>query len=611
MISLRFRSLATGVLVLIGILLYFYTLQYEFVFDDCIYLVNNPLFRDIQSFAYPFDFHAFANKSVQLGLDRDLSTNLILRPVVYFTFYLNYALDGLNPRGYRAINILIHCTNAVLLFQLVWHLLQAKKTSTPLSTSSIRLISLGSALLFLVHPLQTESVTYVVQRFTSFVTLFYLLTLWTYFLAYSEPNPKKALYLRLASIVCLVIGMFSKEDTFTLPFVLVLLDWLVMDTSFKMACKRAIPYFACLPIIPALIVITCHAQEFGNHVVTSAFNVAIAGDSADYIYRYAITQLSVVLSYLRLILIPTGLNLDRDYPLSTAFFQREVLVSLSIIVGIIVCSWFYYKSRRHDVRSSLFFCSVLWFFITLCPSSSFAPLPDLMADHRSYLPSIGALLALVCIADMFRTEFLVHREGRIAMNVFMATWIGTLSIATVARNYVWRTPVSLLKDTAEKSPHKWRPWSNLAAAYYDIDKPREAVDCLIKTLVLEPNYIPGYIDLSSVQNELGRPREAIEVAKAGLKRASNEHRLLYNMAASYCAIEQMQNAIDALQQAIAICETFKPAHVMLGFAYTRLQQYDKALAEYKIAESLGPFDPQLRPKIIEAEFLASQRGSTR
>jgi len=606
MSTARLKHVTSGILVLIGILLYCYTLSYQMVFDDCIYLINNPLFREARSFAFPLNFHAFAVSSAQLGLDRDLSTNLILRPLAYFTFYLNYVFDGLNPRWYRAVNIGIHCANAVLLYHIASFFLQASRTATSHVISSRQFIAAGAALLFLVHPIQTESVTYIVQRFTSMGALFYLVTILTYFLAYASSDKGTASRLHLGSVVSLIAGMLSKEETFTAPFMLVLLDCMVMRTPLRTALKRTIPHFLCLPIIPTLIVMTSWAQDNGDSLIGGAFTIASSTDSGAYRYHYALTQLSVMMSYLRLIVIPFGLNLDRDYPLSTSFFQMPVLVSLALIVSILVGSWYYYRRRQEDLRSALLFCSTLWFFLTLLPSSSLAPLPDLMADHRSYLPSMGALLALACCADLLRTQVFNQREGKLAMNVFMAAWILGLSVATVARNYVWRSPTSLWKDTAMKSPGKWRPWSNLAAAYYEIGRPSEAIDCLTKAIDREPDYVSGYMDLAMVQNEQGRYREALEVSKAGLKRSLNNYRMLYNLGVSYCAIEQMKSAIKVLSDSVAICGTYKPAHIKLATAYSRLEQYDKALAEYKIAESLPPFDPRLRPKLVEAQYLASQ-----
>jgi len=243
----RFSALAVALILALGLLLYGYTLHFPFVFDDCIYLVDNPLMRDLRSFIWRGDFTAFANYSKHLGLDPDLSTNMILRPVTYFSFYLNYLADGMNPRGFRAVNIAIHCGNTLLLFFTLAQVLRTSRKRGELLPGSARFIALSAALLFLVHPLQIESVTYVVQRFTSLGTLFYLATVLTFLRANHAEDGRAARRWRVLSVGSLVVGMLSKEILFTAPFMLLLLDWLVMGTPLKTAGRRISAVSRCSP----------------------------------------------------------------------------------------------------------------------------------------------------------------------------------------------------------------------------------------------------------------------------------------------------------------------------------------------------------------------------
>ncbi len=323
----RFHSIVLGILIAAGVLLYGHTLSFPFVFDDHIYLVDNPIVKDAHSFNFMGDFISFSTYSKRLGLDPDLSTNFILRPVTYLTFYINYAIDGMIPRGFRMVNIAIHCANAILLYLILLHLLSESRKSGSVSSTSEGFIAFAAALLFLVHPLQTESVTYVVQRFTSLVAFFYLFTILTYLLSNSFANKATALFFRVISVAGLVVGMLSKECAVTVPFMLVLLDWLVMGIPLKLVWKRTLPYFLCLPIIPAIIGVTSWAQNNCNASLAAAFNITNPYPDPFYQYHYALTQLSVVLSYLRLILVPYGQNLDWDYPLSKSLLDGQVLGS--------------------------------------------------------------------------------------------------------------------------------------------------------------------------------------------------------------------------------------------------------------------------------------------
>ncbi|MBI5396221.1 MAG: tetratricopeptide repeat protein [Verrucomicrobia bacterium] len=608
----RFHSIAIGILIATGVLLYGHTLPFPFVFDDHIYLVGNPLVKDAGSFTFNGDFLAFATYPRKLGLDPDLATNFILRPFAYLTFYINYALGGMNPRGFRAVNIAIHCANAALLFLLLSHLLRRSGKAGSLPSSSAGFIAFASALLFLAHPLQTESVTYIVQRFTSLGTFFYLFTILayllsnvsekTYLLSESSRNRTAARAFRRASVAGLVVGMLTKEFLFTAPFMLVMLDWLVMGTGLKVACRRALPHFLCLPIIPALIVLTSWAQHSGNASLAAALNITNpAGVSP---YHYALTQLSVVLTYLRLILAPVGLNMDWDYPLSTSLLQGRVLVSAALIAGIIAGAWLWYRRRQEDVRVSLFFGSILWYFLALAIDSSVVPLPDLLSEHRSYLPSIGALTALACCADLLRTRFDHRWSARYVVPAGIALWILALGAATFARNDVWSSEISMWRDVTTKSPKKLRAWFNLGTAYYEHKQPQEAIACFQRVIQHEPAAVATYRNLAKVLYWSGRFREALQVSQAGLRYAPHDHEIHCDMGVAYAGLGDTAKSIQLLRSSIAINPRYRPAHLSLGTIYARQQQYGKALDHWRIAASLPPADPQLNLAITRIESLA-------
>jgi len=600
----RFHSLAFGILLVAGVLLYGRTLPYPFVFDDHIYLVGNPLVKDARSFTFHGDFREFATRSARAGLDPDLSTNFILRPVTYLTFYINYALDGLRPQGYRAVNIAIHCANAMLVLLILSHLLRASPKTGTVTSFSAGFIALAAALLFLVHPLQIESVTYIIQRFTSLGAFFYLLTILTYLRANAAEEKAARWWLRGLSIAALIIGMFSKENVFTAPFMLVLVDWLVMGTPLKTVWKRTLPYFLCLPILPVLITMTSWAQNNGSANLTAAFHIATAIKDPHYQWHYALTQLSVVVSYLQLIVAPIGLNMDRDYPLATSLSQEQVLFSAALIGGIIAASWLWYCSRRDDVRVSLIFCSVLWFFLALAPSSSVVPLGDLMAEHRTYLATIGALTALACGADLWRTSFVEARWMRYAVPGCVAAAILVLSAVTWARNTVWSSEVSIWKDVTTKNSNKFRPWMNLGTACVESGKPQEGASCYRTALRLEPRLIPAYENLGATENALHHYREALDVSNVGLQQAPESFVMHFNQGVSRCALGEVGKAVQSFKNAIKIRPTHLPSQLALALCYSRLQQHDKALKHVRIAASLAPANPQVRQALSQIESLA-------
>jgi hypothetical protein len=533
-------------LPILGVLLYGWTLPFPFVFDDYIYLVDNPLVKESRSFTFMGDFRAFANHSKNLGLDPDLSTNFILRPVAYGTFHLNYLLGGMNPAGFRLLNIAIHCANALLLFELVARLLRAPRNGGGGAPDSALFIALVSSLLFLVHPLQIESVTYVIQRFTSFGTMFYLFTVLMFVVARTSEDPVMARRCRCFSVGGLLVGMFVKEFLFTAPFVMVLLDWLVLRTPVRDACRRAVPWLVCMPIIPVLIIVTSAAQNEGGASFAAALNVAAPqGKEGSYAYHYALTQPGVVLTYLRLILLPRGLNIDPDHPLSTSVLEWRVLGPVGLLVAIIVVSWAWYSRGTGDARRSLAFCSVLWFFITISIDSSIVPLPDLMSEHRSHLPSVGIFMALACMADMARTQWMHRPRLRVAVPAVVSAWILALGVATVFRNQVWSTEVSIWADAVAKSPNKPRPWNNLGTSQHEAGDLAGATASFRRAIELEPRYVDAYQNLALNGIAARRYREALEAAQAGLRIAPDSHKLHYVLGLAYCGLEEGEKALAA------------------------------------------------------------------
>jgi len=607
--SSGFYRIAVGIIIAVGALLYGHTLSFPFVFDDHIYLVDNPLVKDGDSFVYNRDFVAFSTYSKRMGLDPDLSTNFILRPVTYLTFYINYVVDGMNPRGFRVVNIAIHCANAVLVFLVLWHLLDRSRKSGSVTTVSRGFIAFTAALLFLVHPLQTESVTYIVQRFTSLAAFFYLFTVLTYLIAFSTSNRIVASFFRWTSVIGLIVGMLSKESLFTAPFMLVAIDWLVMGIPLKIVWRRVLPYLLCLPVIPAMIMVTSWAQNSGHANLANAFNITNPYPNPDYPYHYALTQLSAVLTYLRLILVPYGQNLDWDYPLLKSILDERVLGSVTMIAVIVAAAWWLYCKRQEDARRSLFFCSAIWYFVTIADSSSVIPLPDLMVEHRCYIASIGALTALTCCVDMLRTFFIERRGNIYVVPACTAVWILALIAATVARNEVWRSEIIIWEDAAAKSPRKFRPLMNLGVVYVEQGKPKEGMACFRKALQIEPALICAYENLATMENASGNHAEALLLSQMGLSYAPRSYKLNFNRAVAYDKLGETEKSIEWFKKTIELNPTHKQSHLALGMIYAERKQYKDALKHYRIAAALPElreFDAQLRFNIMRVEQMIRQ-----
>jgi len=599
-------------LILAGVcaLLYAWTADFPLVFDDVVYLQNNPLVRDAGSFGSLTDIREFVARPLKMGLDPDLATNFILRPAAYLTFHLNYLLGGFTPRWYRAVNIAVHAGNSILVYALLTTLLGGRLRGRELSRNSVLFIAASAALLFAVHPLATESVTYIVQRFTSLGALFYLLTLWLYFVAGARKHRIWRWLLTGAAVMTLLLGMLTKECTITAPFLAVFLDRLMIGTPTRRALTRAIPLLLCVPLIPLLVLLVSWGRGNGVLHLSIAANLTNSMDRPLNHWHYLVTQFTVVAGYLRRLVWPSGLNIDPEWPTHRSLLEGPVVRSLILFGALIAGSWGWLRRHRQDARVVGAFAFTIWFFATIVISSGLVTLPDLMAEHRSYLPSVGIFAALACVLDRFR----VGRRGRWLCPAVVIACAVAFGAATWQRNEVWRSNVSLWKDTIEKSPGKFRVWNNLGDAYAKSGNCEEAVRCFKKTIALEPLCWAAHMNLAGALNGLARYRESYNVSMALLKANPMTEKSVdvrYNVGVSYLGLGSVDKGIALLKEMVTLAPTHRPSKIMLGLVYSQTHQPRKALDQWQKAAALEPASPALRQAMqnVQDELKRGELGN--
>lgn len=602
--SWRTHSLLAVILTLAVAALYCWTVDFPLVFDDLIYLRNNPLLTDSKSFGFATRFVEFANHPSSIGLDPDLATNFVLRPVAYLTFHINYVFGGFNPRWYRAFNILAHLANAGLICLLLRQLLNRNSGAASQHRISITFIASAAAFWFAVHPLATESVTFVVQRFTSLATTFYLLTLLLYFKAQSTRDPALRWTLTGAATFSMLLGMLTKESCFTAPLMAVILDWLVAGTRLRKTLLRALPLLMLMPLIPSLLLLVSWAQNNGSLTFDATINLVNLKDAPASPWHYAITQITVVVGYLRLLLWPAGLNVDHDWPLHRSLLEPAVLGAAGIILVLIAGSFWFMRQQRHDPRASLIFVSVLWYFITIAISSSFVPLPDLMSEHRSYLPSVGFFMGIACLVDWLQSRPLFQREVRLVAPVAAAVIAAGLFAATLQRNEVWRSRISLWENAVARSPNKHRVWGNLGSSYAEAGRLKDSEQCYLRAKEADPSFLPAYINLGTLalaQNECQKALEVSREAARIIPKAGNTVDIRYNVAVALLGIGRLDEGAQMLLEIISHIPGHRDSHYALGKYYWHQKRYARALDHWRRASMLSADKEDLPQLITMAE----------
>src|SRR3990170_1166389 len=531
--------ISLSLITITAFLIYSNTFASPFHFDDEPNIVENYKLRDLSNFWPP-------SGSRYVGV---------------LSFALNYHFGGLNVFGYHLVNIGIHIINGILVWLLVTLTFKSPKMGgVSGSPHPVGLIALAAALLFVVHPVQTQAVTYIVQRYTSMATLFYLLSIVLFVkwrLQSLESGGRFRGLFYLFSIVSAVLAMKTKEISFTLPFVILLYEFFFYGGRWKRA-YFLIPFLLTLSIIPLVFINVDSDKPLGDIVG----EVREAAQETESISRgdYLLTQFRVIVTYIRLLLLPINQNLDYDYPVYHSFFIPVVFLSFLFLVAVFGLAVYLFIRSRKSGNGYLLLSSfgIFWFFITLSVESSIIPIRDVIFEHRLYLPVVGAALAF-CSAMIYGIDYWRRWSGnrvslQVAALILVVVTVIPLSVAAYQRNRVWKDRITLWRDVVGKSPFKARGHMNLAFAYYNQGRTDEAIEEYRTALRLRPNLASVHNNLGLVYYNQGRTDEAIEEYRAALR----------------------------LKPELAL------AHLNLGLAYAKKGYVDEAIEEFRNALRLKP-----------------------
>lgn len=572
------------------LMLYGWTLDFPMTFDDCIYLKDSPYFRQSAAFSYLLDFKGFAQAPFKAGLEGDLTTNMLLRPVAYATFFANHALDGFEPRWFRVVNIMMHLVNGWLVFVILRRLGTGMATRGWMTGKSAVFIAMTTALVFVVHPLATESVTYIVQRFTSMGTLLLLLCMDLHLRSLMAEGRHRG-WFRAGAVLAALAGMLTKEDVVTAPVLAVMLDSLVLGTRLRTALWRGLPLLLCLPLVPGMVMAVAWAQNECVWSLERAFNLVNLRDRPWSHWQYVITEWTVMVEYVRLLLWPAGQNLDPVRPLYDSVFAPRVLGSAAGLLAAVAGAWQLRRRWPADGRWRLVVVSVLWFLVTVFVSSGLVPLPQVMAEHRTYLPSIGLFVVMACLLDRFRQSAGAGPAGFITGAVVI-----TFGIATCARNRVWSNDIGLWADTVSKSPGQYGAWNNLGSALYEAGRFEEAEKAFRQVVELEPRYYGGHRNLSMTLARLNRWRECHEVTMDLFRtheRAQGDLEIVCQAGVSLVGIGQEERGLRVIEEVIANKPDSFYANKLLGLVHHHMQHPQRARLYLSRAETLRPGDPDV------------------
>lgn len=588
------KSFAIFSICFLGIILYSNSFDCGFQLDDMANIVRNKNIRDI--------------KDVQ-----GIWANHQSRFFAFYTFALNYNLNEYSVWGYHLFNLLVHLINALIIYFLTISIFNTPALQSNTISSQKRKIALCTALIFVAHPLATNSVTYIVQRLASLVTMFYLLSTIFYILGrLAQTNGKRILYFS-GLVLSAFAAIHTKENAYSLPIAILLCEFTLFQQ--KKLSLRSNNYVLWISFVIVILLLIVGVTQFSSSIFNS-IPPSLSNSFTITPLNYLLTQFSVIVKYIQLLLFPIHQNLDYDYRLSSGFFELRTFLSFLFLLFILVLGVIQYNRNR-----LITFC-IGWFFITLSIESSIVPIADLIFEHRTYLPSFGFFLLMSFLLFRYFGE-----TKQKALLIVCLTLIASYGYATIQRNKVWKDEITMLQDIVSQKPDKPRPYVNLGMQYFQLNQfdsamyyNRKALDvdsqyfsamynianCFIyfnqldsalyylnKSIKGDSNFARSYMMRGYCYAGMNRWNEAIQEYNTALGKDSTDRKIYINRGKAYIQTHEFERAVSDYSRGIQMDSTNSRDYFDRGFCYANLKLFDQCLKDFSQSISLNPNDPEV------------------
>lgn len=543
-------------LILTGSLLYSVSLDAPWYFDDYPNIVDNQKIRDLWRIAGNF----FSPRGLS-----------------YLSFALDYHFWQLSPAPYRLMNVGLHLCNGLMVYWLIQVLVQRRD------------YAFWVALIFLAHPLQTQAVTYIVQRMTSLSCLFFLSALIMYVhgrkrMEVVQSQARLGWLLLAGTFLLGICSILTKENTAVLPAVLLLLEFFFIASGAFVWKKRllfVLPFFL-VPLLGLMLQVTDVASPLS--VVGGGIEYfVLAQDGAGQVLadiqpehlrgRYLATQAVVIWQYVGLFFWPQQQALDYCYPLVDSLLNWRSLMGGTGLLTLLAVAW-----RLRRLRPLISF-GIGWFLLLLLVESSVIPL-DAFFEHRMYVPLIGLGLVLVDSCDWFLS--------RINRFVLLALFVSPLLLLTWQRNELWTDKVAFWEDNISKHPFAYRPYENLGKAYYSAGDLWSAQEAFARALQLNPDAAQPHVGLGVLYDELGLREQAITLLEKALTMEGQRSLAAYSLGVVYEKTAEYGKAEEYYRLATYFDSKNHKGYLGLGVVLYHQGDLSAALVQFGKAIRLAP-----------------------
>ncbi len=558
-------------IILLGFIAYANSLNNGFVYDDSLVIEDRSFLSSWNNLRYFFSPLYFTG-----------SGEYSYRPVLTLTYFFDYLRGNGNPCAFHETNVCLHIINGLLLYCFLLYVIPfLDKRYNP------RLIALFAALLFMVHPIQTESVDGSGFREEILFSIFSIASIIFFIKNKTRTN---RIYLIL-SLISYFLALLSKESALLLIAIIFLIDVFFRKDAEAAKKDRNPPkfkygYYAWYAAVILIYLYIRFIWMVNPGVGTSLEGVSYPGGS---LYTAILTSGRIFVKYLGLLILPLKLSVEyfnyyMVYP-SRSILEPKTLASLIVLFSLLIFS------TRNFWKYRIFTFSVLWFFIWLVPASNILPLNHPMAERYLYISSVGFCLlsaAMIIQPFYFKPQKAISININKAQILFLVLLLSGYSILTINRNKIWREPITFWDEAMKQSPSSSRAYTNLGYAYFKKKMYNESIDAYQRAIKKNPDYADPYAGLSLAYLELGNFGKSQHYIETALRLAPDSFSNHNIQGRIFIRNQEHSKAKDEFEKSIEMDPFYAPAYNNLAMYYFKEAQYDKAIAEYKKALGFNP-----------------------
>ncbi len=545
-----------------GLIAYSNTFYGAFCWDDKAQILISEDVHDLTDFADP---------SVWMDVN--------YRPLSKLSFALNWFLSGENVFGYHIINLLLHILTAFVAYLLARYTLTLLSYDKRFDQRMKNVSALFVALLFLLHPLQTMAVTYIVQRMTIMAALFYILAVFLYAKGrhtyINDGLNRRSLGLLLLAVLAGILGVMSKQNAASFPLAFILYELFFIRKPDGKYCRKY--------VLSSIAIF-----------IAAFLGVALAGllpaETAQYTrLEYFSGQLGIFHKYLLLILFPISQNVDYFIILEPPLFGTKEIFGAILFFGMLLLGIITFRKNK------LVSFGIFWFFIAMSVESGIIPIRDIMMEHRMYLSmfGIGIILAGIIMTYIpYKSVYAVYTVGII---IFMLLALGTYN-----RNKVWQSELLLWQDCLDKNPDNPRAMNNLGLAIQANSKfansmqqrnkdLRLAISYFSKSMTGDTVFMQAYLHRGLAYLEMEEYQKALsDIQRVASTKPRHEYLKLYIEGVIYAKQGLLEKSLSNFDKAIEKKDDFALLYSWRGLVESELKEYGHAIDDFKRSLEINP-----------------------